>query len=230
MRNNYMRVLAMASAILMVPALSGPSVAQPQPRPGPGRGEAAQAVPVRGPAIRLRCCRCLDGQRQTVRIDTRAAPWRVQPPNMTTFQPVVAAANSAWTALAPGGWVGPQGQAAVGNYTYELRIVVPRCTIPSRIEVAGRFAADNHATVFHVSPSSATTQLAVSPAGDHGFLPASIRSFTAVLAVPGTHTLRVVVRNAGGPTGLIVEGAVTSICPRPDPEPQDGSDLVVEDQ
>lgn len=223
-----------AAAGLMAAAMAGMTGASAQlPReaaPGGPREAVADVRPVPGPAIRLRCCRCLDGQRQTVRIDTRAASWTVRPPNSSSSQPVVPASNGAWTALAPGGWVGPQGAATVGNYTYELRIVVPRCIIPARVTVAGRFAADNHATVFHVGPNNAVQQIAASPPGDFGFQTASIRPFTAVLATPGTHTLRVVVRNAGGPTGLILEGAVTSVCPRPEPDPQEGTDPIVEDQ
>lgn len=186
-------LLASGSAPLPVAAQPGPAQAQ------------IPVLPVPPTAIRIPCCRCLDGHTQAVTINTRAAPWRVDPPGVIPFQPVVPANNAAWVPLPPAGWVGPPGAPAFNSdYVYQLQIYVRRCIIPSRVSLAGRFAADNRGRMIldgnQIAVSSTFTALGVAP-------------FSALLG-PGLHTLNVIVHNDGGPTGLIVQGAITIICPR----------------
>jgi hypothetical protein len=146
-----------------------------------------------------------------VRIDTGAASWQVSNPGSTSLGPVANAANVSWVALPPARWVGPPtGGTSTGDFTYQLQIYVPRCTIPSQVRLAGRFAGDNSVRVFfderRIAASGGTP--------NYGFLPGSVTPFAVSSLTPGLHTLRVVVTNSGGPTGVIVEAALTATCPR----------------
>lgn len=172
--------------------------------------EAANLAAVPRDAIRVPCCRCLDGTRQTVNINTGTARWQVTSPGSTGIQPVALAGNPAWTPVPPARWVGPPGNpTTVGDYTYFIRIYVPRCTIPPRVVMSGRFAADNSARVFLDANQIAASQ----GTPNYGFLPGSITPFSASLS-PGLHTVRVIVRNISGPTGMILQGSLTITCPR----------------
>lgn len=162
-------------------------------------------------AVQIPCCRCLDGRSLRADISTGAAPWRVAPPSGGPAVPavVVASPPGAWTtALAPAKWVNhPTAGMATGFYSYTLRIVVPKCTIPGRITIAGRLASDNQGLL--VLGSSSPSISVASP------------SFTAATAFgpaglplgPGTHTITVRVRNNELQTGLVLNGAVTVRCP-----------------
>lgn len=171
----------------------------------PAAAQAQISVPSIPPyAIRIPCCRCLDGHTQTVTINTRAAPWRVDPPGVVPFQPVVPANNVAWVPLPPAGWVGPPGPPAFNSdYVYQLQIYVPRCIIPARVTFAGRFAADNRGRMYLDGNLIATSLTFTVPT-----------PFSSVPLGPGIHTLNVIVHNDYGPTGLIVQGAITIVCPR----------------
>jgi hypothetical protein len=177
---------------------------------------AGTPVQAAGPArvVRAVCCKCVDGSKQTAPINTGTAPWRVTAvPTGTTggLGSVVAASNAAWTTLPPASWVGPQGAPTkVGDYTYELTIVVPRCAVNARaMSIEGRFAADNKATVFFNN-----TQIAVSQGATNlGFQAASVTPFTVTGLTPGTHTLKIVVYNMSSVTALAVQGQVTTACP-----------------
>ncbi len=169
----------------------------------------ASAQTALGEPIRVPCCRCLDGSSQTITLNTRTAPWRVSGPGLP-IQPVVAANNAAWAPVPPAGWVAPAGNpTAVGDYTYFIRFIVPNCTIPARVTISGRFGADNSARVFLDQNQIAASQ----GTPNYGFLPGSITPFSAV-AGPGLHTIRVIVHNSGGPTGMILQGQITFTCPR----------------
>ncbi|HVQ07845.1 MAG TPA: hypothetical protein VMS43_05380 [Allosphingosinicella sp.] len=177
-------------------------------QPAPTSAQPRPDIPA--DAIRVPCCRCLDGHQQVVNINTRTAPWQVGSPGSTGVQPVVAAGNVSWYPVPPAGWVGPPGNpTAVGDYTYFIRIYVPRCTIPGRVILSGRFGADNSARVFLDSGQIAASQ----GTPNYGFLQGSITPFSTPVG-PGVHTLRVVVRNIGGPTGMILQGQLTFTCPR----------------
>lgn len=162
-------------------------------------------------AIRVPCCRCLDGSTFSVTIDTRRAAWRVTQPNGSGPQPVVPATHPAWAAVPPAGWVGPPGApATVGDYEYELPFYVPPCVIDAPVQLSGRFGADNRARVF--IDGNLVTQSQGPP--NYGFQPGSITPFTTTVTTPGLHRLRVIVSNIGGPTGLILQGTLTRTCPR----------------
>jgi hypothetical protein len=200
-------VRAFAAAALAAGIAATPAAAQ-EAAPAPGDIEAQVRPDAAGrPAVHLPCCLCVDGRRIRIRINTRAAPWFVRSPGSAAFNAVIPASNPAWTtALAPAGWVGPPGAPiAQGDYVYELRVVMPRCLIRPVVRVVGRFAADNRATTT-IGGTTSTTP---------GFTIGAIRPFGGTLgSAPGTQTIRITVRNDGGPTGLIALGVIEIICPR----------------
>lgn len=190
--------LAAASSLPAQPRRTGPLVFVP--------------VPVAPPVISLPCCRCIDGGVATISINTGAAPWGVNWPSVFGYPAVVPAANAAWAPVPPAQWVGPAGApTAAGDYVYQLQFQVPQCVIPARITIAGRFAADNGATLFidaNQVRSSAGTP-------NYGFLPGSVTSFSApVPPTPtGLHSIRLVVSNTSNVTAAIVQGAISVTCP-----------------
>ena len=228
-------IAAMLASIVPVGLAIPAASAQPAERIVPG-----PAIP-KG-AIVVRCCRCLDGSGQEQRVDTGKAVWQVDlPGGGLSFQPVTPLVKHvAWATLPPATWVGPAGGStggAVGDYTYELKIYIPRCIIPSKVQITGRFAADNSAKVFadQTTVGSFTQVGGYTGPANLNFQQANVTGFTASFSTPGVHTLRFVVNNIGGPTGLLVNGIMTSRCPdrleypgRADPV--DASALQVEEQ
>jgi hypothetical protein len=83
--------------------------------------------------------------------------------------------------------------------------------IPAAITVAGRFAADNRATLFVDS-----NQIAATPGTTtYGFLPGNIVTFSATVPpnASGQHLLRLVVNNVANVTGAAVQATITVTCP-----------------
>jgi hypothetical protein len=80
--------------------------------------------------------------------------WPMDPPSIA-FWPALAATFSTFTKiLSPQArwiWIFPPRQTpniSAGFYNYEVRFVVPTCSIPfTSVQVVGRFAADNSAVV-----------------------------------------------------------------------------------
>lgn len=171
-------------------------------------------APAQGPrpprAVVLPCCRCLDGKTTTVNVSTGAVPYNVSF-GSSAAQPVVPASNVAWTPVPPGQWVGPSGNAAIGDYTYSMPFQVPKCLIPMQVTISGKFAADNSGKLYidgnFVKASQGTP--------NYGFLPGSVTPFswTGVLA-PGPHAIKMVVTNSSGPTGVVVAATIRVTCPR----------------
>jgi len=202
MKRSFNRI---AAALMLAASLYAP--------PALAQSPAAQLPDT----VRVPCCRCLDGSQQRVNLDTRTAPWRVSGPAVVGLPLAVAATNVSWAPVPPAGWVGPPGNpTAVGDYTYAIRVFVPRCVIPARVMLSGRFGADNSARVFLDGNQIATSQ----GTPNYGFLPGSITPFSAQVG-PGLHTIRVIVRNIGGPTGMILQGQLTFTCPRETEHPDD---------
>jgi hypothetical protein len=197
---------AVAVALVLGAASSLP--AQPR-RPRPSVGVP---VPIAPPVISLPCCRCVDGGTTTVSIDTGTAPWGVSWPSVFGYPAVVPAANPAWAPVPPAQWVGPAGEPRdPGDYVYQLQFQAPDCVIPARITIAGRFAADNGATLF-IDANQVRSSVGTP---NYGFLPGGVTSFSApVPPTPtGLHAIRLVVRNASNVTGAIVQGTIAVTCP-----------------
>lgn len=182
---------------------------------------AQKVPPVR--TIMIPCCKCIGGEGSVTSINTGNAagsvPYQVSGPGVTnpTAVPITINQNVAWTtALLPAGWVQPNsnngavGQQA-GVYNYTVKFVVPKCTIPMKVTVSGKFAADNGAKVFFdASPNPIATQFPTPY--PFGFTTANVGSFTTTTMAPGTHTIRFEVLNREGPSGLVVNAAVRTIC------------------
>lgn len=189
----YKRVFGSAAALAMM--LTTASAPAPQ---------AAGAS-----AVRAVCCKCVDGSQQKVSLDSRTAPWRVATGSGAAAPVVNATPDPGWSPLAPAGWVKPaSATTSAATYTYTLTIVVPRCVIGGRVSIKGQFGADNSATLW-----LGTTQISATSGGINGFKAPNFGSFSTSLN-SGTHVLRMVVSNAGGPTGMILSGAVITECPR----------------
>lgn len=174
----------------------------------PGKPKPAEGVLC---AIKLPCCRCLDGTATEIPIDTGVAPWRVTPPG-SAYQLAavpIPPVTGHWTALLgpPAVWIGaPGAPETVGDYEFELQFYVPDCLIPAGIKVTGQAAADNRADIWL---DTNFTGINVPNYADQG-----ITSFTVPVTGPGIHRLRFVVTNDGGPTGLVVKGFIVVHCPR----------------
>lgn len=203
-------------------ALSASAIESAAQPPGGGTLVGSVTVP---------CCRCIGGESQRVSINTGGSlAWRVAGPGVvgTVAQTITNNIPSLWTAnLAPARWVHPNnnnGSAAEpgGVYRYEIRIVVPHCVIPMRVMLQGRAAADDQLRGFidnNPNPIATTPTNAIAsppPVGPGapgwGFRAERIASFSVPLG-PGVHVLRFEVLNGSpGPTGLLVNGALTTQC------------------
>ncbi|MEG3179935.1 hypothetical protein [Sphingomonas sp. LT1P40] len=186
-------VIAAALAMVMTTASAPPTA------PVQAAGNAG--------SVRAICCKCIDGSQQKASLNSRTAPWRVATGNGAPAPVVNANPDPGWSPLAPAGWV-KGASSAPGTYNYTLTIVVPRCVIGGRVSIKGQFGADNSAKLF-----LGTTQISQTSGGINGFKAPNFGSFSN--AVPaGTHTLRLEVKNEGGPTGMILVGALITECPK----------------
>ncbi|MCR5872121.1 hypothetical protein LRS12_16225 [Sphingomonas sp. J344] len=122
-------------------------------------------------------------------------------------QAVSNVSNPAWGAAAPAGWVGP-ATPSTGTYIYKLTIVVPKCVIGGKVSLKGRFGADNSGQL-----SIGGNVVASTAGGNLGFQVPNFASFSVPVGA-GTHTIEVRVTNPHGPTGMILQGALLTDCPR----------------
>jgi len=212
--------VAIGGLLFVAVAWSAPSAAQPW------RGHDHVLVDQHHIAIDFRpedevihvpCCRCIDGSRNVLSVNTGTAPWTVTPPGSASFSLADSTTHAAWASLPPATWVG-QPLGAEGTHVYTLRIHVPNCVIPSLVTVGGRFAADNQGRLY-VGPYPAA--IAATPLLT-GFWQSSVTLFQRDITSPGLHILKVEVQNNDGPVGLLVRGEIVIVCPddpvaHPDP-------------
>ena len=196
---------AVLTSSMFATAIPAPAFAQQAPMLVPELGIAKR--PVR--PVNLPCCRCLDGKTTTVNASTGTAPWNVAF-GSSAAQPVIPASNVSWTPVPPGQWVGPAGNAVLGDYTYTMPFQVPKCVIPMQVTISGKFAADNTGKLYIggnlVKASQGTP--------NYGFLPGSVTPFTWTgVLTPGPHAITMVVTNTSGPTGVVVAATITVTCP-----------------
>lgn len=184
--------------------------------------------------IRLPCCRCVGGDGQTIQINTGSgpgsAPWRVTGPGASNVpaQAITSGLHPLWSAtLSPAAWVQPNSTSGatthpVARYYYDLIIEVPKCTIPMEVMVTGEAAGDDDVQVYldNMTLPIAKTDItipspphALANAGGWGFRSERIVKFSGALSAPGLHLLRMEVFNGGGgPHGLLVRAALTTVC------------------
>ena len=162
---------------------------------------------------RVPCCRCVDGIERSISLDTGTASWRVRRPNtsLSEVAVVVASPNGSWANVTPARWIAPSGSPqAGGGYPYDFQFELSTCSIPARVSLAGRFAADNWAAVL------LDGQLVARSTGppNNGFTQQFVTPFSATVSTPGVHVLRITVRNDDFVTGMVLQGAITVQCPR----------------
>ena len=165
----------------------------------------------RGNVATLGCCRCLGGSNSLDLSTIISNSWTVN----GTPAAFLANIHPLWD-LPTGGasWVstiaaGGTGNVASGSYEYKLRFVVPACTIEQRVTLNGKYGGDDDVTGVFLD----NTTLA-SCSGGWCFNVANNsnpRTFSTNVA-PGSHTLRVIVLNSGGPSGMFVNAKLTSTC------------------
>src|SRR6185503_4712896 len=109
-------------------------------------------MPVQSRIPTLTCCECL-GKVTTLDLSTgQAGPkdpiWSVNGTFAYTTPKV-----SSWIALPTANWIQPVPSPLPSNnvsgntdYRYTVRFNVPKCVIPSSVQLNGNFAADNSAT------------------------------------------------------------------------------------
>ncbi|RYE03183.1 MAG: hypothetical protein EOP61_05750 [Sphingomonadales bacterium] len=173
-----------------------------------GSGAAVSGAPQAADRVlKVPCCRCVDGNKLSVAVDTgRVSGWTVTKPGSTAAQAVVPASNPGWAPVAPASWVGAPGDPRnPGVYVYEFRFEVPRCVIPGGVSIAGRFAGDNSAKLMLDGALVATNS---------GFKANQITNYTKTGIGPGTHVLRVEVTNIDVVTALALSGTITVACPK----------------
>lgn len=197
------RRIAMTAAPALFLATSALAQVAVPPPPRPDR--SVTTVP---------CCRCIgEATRANVSTGSSGAVWTVTGPGSTAAAGTVPASNVAWTTtVIPGaGWISPVGSpSAVGTYSYQTRIDLRNCVIPSNVTISGRFLADNRGTLF------VNGREVVSSAGtpNYGFLPGSLTTFNYALpaGTNGIVTIELRAQNSGGPTGIQAEVTVTRQC------------------
>jgi hypothetical protein len=205
--HNAARLLvgAVFTTSIFVVSLPAPALAQQGRAVGPPTFAVLQPAPR---IIRLPCCRCLDGKRTNVNVSTGTVPWNVAFGN-SAAQPAALTSNVAWAPVPPGHWIGT-GSETAGNYTFQMPFQVPRCVIPMQVTISGKFAADNSAKLY-IEGNLVASSLGTP---NYGFLPGSVTPFTwSGPLVPGAHSIKVVVTNSDGPTGLVVAATITVTCP-----------------
>ncbi|OYX46863.1 MAG: hypothetical protein B7Y97_13145 [Sphingomonas sp. 32-66-10] len=174
----------------------------------------AGAQAASGKVVDVPCCTCIGGQARPIIVSTGAATWEVAPPGSTAFvNTTLATVNQGWTATLPGAaWVGPANNtgAPAGTYTFRLRFRVPKCVIPGRVTISGRFAADNGAQVF--IDGAATPIASSGGVATRGYQTAAITPFSQAGFAPGMHEIVVRVNNIGGPIGLLMDATIANQC------------------
>jgi hypothetical protein len=157
-------------------------------------------------AITVPCCRCIDGKTQTIDISTGIAPW-TSPNGSVGAIP----RESAWADKPPAKWVNT-GSTTAGNYTYQLRINVPKnCIVPMDVSFKGIVYGDNNVVVKLGDRQIGTTAVSSTGQANYGFRDPYGVPIAGSLG-PGNHVLSVTVRNDEGPTGLLVNGTLTVKC------------------
>ena len=173
--------------------------------------------------VALPCCTHI-GVTQQANINTGEAPWWLTAPDAAP-QPatVISPPDPAWWPLPPASWIGPPTTPSdedEGNYVYELRFFIQPCITRSHVTISGEYLADNSAQLF--LDSSATPFSSSVGTTNFGFLQGSRTQFNITLppGSSGTHVLKAVVYNEGGPTGFIAWAAIRETCSAASSTPQ----------
>jgi hypothetical protein len=210
-----------AFAAAAVASIGTVALAQDDQRPMPPLSQPVNNV------LTLACCKCL-GTGASYSLNTGTAPWKLisgpAGPAVAITSP-----HSLWAPASPAQWIGPSATpvtspSAPGGYTYQLRIVIPKCVIPSSVTISGKYWGDDEAYMSATGAAGSATPAKAS-GGGWGFQ--SIHAGTFSYTVPmsntgGVVTLTIRVPNAAGaasPAGLLVIGDVKQRCATDQPGP-----------
>jgi hypothetical protein len=175
--------------------------AQPQPQPNS-----------------LSCCECL-GKVTTLDLSTgQGGPidprWSVSPSGPAYVTPPfpgwILPSNAL---LAPAKWIQPVAPpltaVGAGDYRYTVKFNTPKCTIPSKVQLDIKFAADNSAKVY-LDSNQVPTPLCL---GTCFKAPQAPVVFPVIVSTTTTsHVLEFVVHNDSGPSGFIANVKLTRTC------------------
>ena len=167
-------------------------------------------IPKQG-AINVPCCLCGKGNSTIIDLSTGVAPWS-SPQGAIS----VIGAYPGWkTPTAPTKWI-YAGTNAVGNYTYNLKINVPKnCNISPNVSFMGTGWGDNNITVRMDDRVLGTTAVSSSGQANYGFRdPYGVNVNGSIGG--GSHTLSVTVRNDEDVTGFLFDGKLKIECPSSD--------------
>ncbi len=158
--------------------------------------------------INVPCCQCDAGSTE-VDLSTGVAQWTspsgaVSPIGVTP----------GWkTPTAPAKWVST-GSNAPGNYTYQLKINVPKnCTSTPKVSFNGIAWGDNNIIVRLDDKVLGTTAVSSAGQANYGFRDPYGVNVNGSIG-PGQHVLSVTVRNDEGPTGFLFQGKLRIDCPK----------------
>jgi hypothetical protein len=194
--NPKRRAVVQASALASMLLLSGL-----------GSTAMAQEGDKRGRGVNVPCCQCIDGKSTTVDISTGTAPWT----STTGAVAVVPSPEAAWASKPPARWIFT-GSNAPGLYTYNLVIHVPKdCIIPMEVSFKGVAFGDNNIVVKIDDRQIGTTAVSSGGQANYGFRDPYGVPVSGNLS-GGDHVLSVTVRNDEGPTGFLLNGALTIKC------------------
>jgi hypothetical protein len=175
-------------------------------------------MPVQPRIPALACCECL-GKVTTLDLSTgQSGPidplWKVNNVNAYVVSNLSNLLN-VWTVLPPANWIQPVASStpsdniAPGVYRYTVKFYIPECAIRSRIQLTGKFSADNSANAFLDVPGQSVGSC-VGPTCYQADKPLTTANSTWLN--PGYHTLVIDVKNNEGYTGLIVNAKLTRQC------------------
>jgi hypothetical protein len=174
--------------------------------------------------LTLPCCKCTGGT-NSFPIHTGLAPWKL----ISGPTSLISSPHGFWHSVPGAQWIGPSSTAGssapAGTYTYQLKIVMQKCLIPSSITIKGQYWGDDEAYMTVSGASGTATPARKPPGGGWGFQTANAGNFsftTPMSNAGGVVVLTVRVPNAPGganPTGLLVHGLVTQACGTDRPGP-----------
>lgn len=179
--------------------------------------QSIDATPVRGrpiprsaTAINVPCCdTCSDkGGVQLIDLSTGVAPWSSPNGTISTI-----GVYGGWkNPNAPASWI-YAGSNTPGNYTYNLKINIPRnCVTPPKVSYSGTAWGDNNITVRMDDKVLGTTAVSSGGQANYGFRDPYGVNLGGNLAV-GAHVLSVTVRNDESVTGFLMMGVLKIECP-----------------
>ncbi|HEV7744097.1 MAG TPA: hypothetical protein VGO56_03785 [Pyrinomonadaceae bacterium] len=161
-------------------------------------------------AATLGCCKCLGGSNSLDLSTITSNSWTVNGGPVA----FLSAGHSLWTLpTGPAKWVSTVAtgatSAAPGSFDYNLKFVVPNCSIAQQVTLSGSYGGDDNIQILvdNIPVSPACVSWCFSAAHQTGGL-----NFTSANIIGGNHILTVRVKNDGGPSGMFLNAKLTGAC------------------